>query len=394
MLYRVIFSLFVYLFLGFSKGDVLTYIFSRACGRPVPYFPWFWAIAATLTLLLIEMAVGRIRGRRERTAMSPQHGRYGFLHRGTPPCFPGMMATAFLAIVLVSWPFCTFAYIVKLLIASLLIYGVVRVILIRFFLRSITRKRRWWTWHVVPLIHLIAVGLLMGIGAAATDVTHYELRTAYHLGSPHPEQAYQVGEKSLATSPRLFALRCYLMTSDSTCLGSKIFEQPVPPTGGSALLLLPDDVQQQYTFPSDRLQALLGVQQQTQEKPLAYFQRAAHQAGLHPGAAADYYLCALLLERQIDAFAAALRVFYKSQIESHTLPTYYAQAMIMYKARRAHPIVRYEDPAIEENYRNYSEMGDTIAAPDVRYNLTRRSYGNTYWWYFDYAPRLHDGAIR
>lgn len=62
-------------------------------------------------------------------------------------------------------------------------------------------------------VQMLLLCLYVGVGNGVTDLQHYELRTAQALQSKHPKRAYKVGDKSYATSHRLFAMRCYLMAT-------------------------------------------------------------------------------------------------------------------------------------------------------------------------------------
>lgn len=123
------------------------------------------------------------------------------------------------AAAITSAPFVSLYYQIGLLIAAVAVAGVM-MWTDKFSQRSFSQKT------YVALLQLILLCLFVGVGNGVTDLTHYELRTAQALQSDHPKGAYKVGEKSYTTSPRLFAMRCYLMaTTHKHGLGNKVFEQ-------------------------------------------------------------------------------------------------------------------------------------------------------------------------
>lgn len=100
--------------------------------------------------------------------------------------------------------------------------------------------------------------------------------------------------------------------------------------------------------------------------------------------AVDYYLCALLMDRNIDLFVREITKLYPRRIRSHHLPQYYAEALVYYTRTRTRPLVVYHDAAIEANLRDYTEMAAKYPDRSVRYNMMRRSYGETYWFWHEY----------
>lgn len=375
-MFRLFFALFLLLFFRYAQGDVLTYLTGVAFGRAVEPYPWLCAIGATAVLVLLGRMGERWLSRRRRSTL------------------PAYVVPAWLAAAWVSLPFASWAYqgVLLLAAAGLLLF-------FEWWERRLNRTwpavRNLWQDFIPPAVRLLLLCLYVGLGAAATDVEHYELRTAEAIRTHHPKRAYRVGEKSLAVSPRLFALRCYLLaTTHSRGLGDQLFKQPVP-AGGSDNLFFPADEQQRLTLPVDSLYSLLGSRPHTGESRLQYLRRCARLAAFRQttverlSAPIDYYLCALLLDRRLDLFAREVKYFYPAKIARGKLPAYFAQALVYYNHVRTQPVVFYRDAAIAANYSDYTDMADTIAAPAARRNLLRRSYGETYWWWAEYgAPSV------
>lgn len=367
---RVLFALFLYLYFALAQGDSLAYVCSMVAGRPVELCSWLFA----LVLLVVWMGICRL--------VEWVGRRCGF-HSFTAYLFCAWGAAALVSVPVGSW-----AWQVGLLLSALVL-----ALLHGLWLRHGRRTgvRSIWEKYLVDGFRLLVLFLYMGLGAACSDVDHYEMRTAACLRAHMPERAYEVGKNQLATSPRLFALRCMAMASDSTGLGGRIFSQPCFAGLSSVSLFPPNDERESLLFPVDSLFAMLGDSIRFAEEPLAYFRRCAELSGEGKSVAADYYLCGLLLERRLVEFARELKCFYADELVAHrSLPLYYAQAMVMYARLRTRPLWVYSASEVEANYHDFRYMAEGIPDEVARCNLLRRSYGETYWWFFEYGQTLSD----
>jgi len=374
MIFRAVYFLYLLIFFAKAQSDVVAYLAAMIFGHPVAAWPWMTALLLAAVLTAMACGLEKILARRNCNA------------------FPAYVASSWVAVTLVSMPFAGHVrHSVLLLVAVML--GVGDWWWKKQKIHTESDQRTLWQSFMPSVMELIALFLYTGVGAAAADTDHYELRTAQAIASGRSMQAYHVGERALSVTPRLFAMRCYLMaTTQEKGLGEKFMEQPVP-DGDSRILLFPTDARQQCLLPCDSLNRLLGGTKRADETPLAYFRRCAYaendvaKKNKHkiPRPAADYYLSALLLERRLDEFAREVKILYPAAVSNGTLPAYFAQALVFYVRQRSNPVVRYHDTAIEANLRDYSDMADTIPDRRKRCNLLRRSYGETYWWWYEYA---------
>lgn len=369
---RLLFTIYLLLYFRFAQYDVSGYWLSLAAGHFVEPWPWTMALVATGVLLLVLCLTEKL------------------LAHWHKPVIVAYAIVAWLATAGVGMAFTTVWH--QLLLAA---GG-----LVLAWLLMITDKRLRHRSRITPqtfgvnfqffAVQMLLLCLYVGVGNGVTDLQHYELRTAQALQSKHPKRAYKVGDKSYATSHRLFAMRCYLMaTTQKKGLGDEVFSQMVPAGGAASLLLLPTDNYQQLLLPASKLEGLLGSRRHANEGALAYLHRCAWLSafkgdGKHT-AAADYYLCALLLERKLDLFAKEIVNYYPTEVAQSKLPRYFAQALILYQRTRTQPKVFYTDSNIEANYHDYTDMADSIPDRTVRTNMLRYSYGETYWWWYSYG---------
>lgn len=367
------FAFLLFLFLFFhAQNDVLAYVLSYALGHYVAPSPWLIALGLTAVLVLLGWGTEKLMKR-------------CCVHTAK---LWSCVLLAWLSVAGISWLFVAWRYQLGLVLGALVLGAL---------LHWLNGKEGFGKVKVATFYHtltwaalqLLALCLFVGIGNGVTDLQHYELRTAQALQSEHPKHAYKVGDKSFVTSHRLFAMRCYLLaTTHKKGLADKIFEQMVP-KGGAENLLIPTDEKQNLLFPSSNLTQLLGCSRHAGEDVLTYLHRCAWLSAFRNGqkrsAAIDYYLCALLLNRQLERFSVEIMRFYPKEVENGTLPTYYAQALMLYRRTCSQPTVLYEDNSVEANYQDYSDMADTLSDAAVRNNLLRRSYGETYWWWYSYG---------
>lgn len=369
---RLLFTIYLLLYFRFAQYDVSGYWLSLVAGHFVEPWPWTMALVATGVLLLVLCLTEKL------------------LAHWHKPVIVAYAIVAWLATAGVGMAFTTVWH--QLLLAA---GG-----LVLAWLLMITDKHLRHRSRITPqtfgvnfqffAVQMLLLCLYVGVGNGVTDLQHYELRTAQALQSKHPKRAYKVGDKSYATSHRLFAMRCYLMaTTHKKGLGDEVFSQMVPAGGAASLLLLPTDNYQQLLLPASKLEGLLGSRRHANEGALAYLHRCAWLSafkgdGKHT-AAADYYLCALLLERKLDLFAKEIVNYYPTEVAQSKLPRYFAQALILYQRTRTQPKVFYTDSNIEANYRDYTDMADSIPDRTVRTNMLRYSYGETYWWWYSYG---------
>ena len=364
------FLFFLFLFFRY-QSDVIAYMLSNWVGHFVKPYPWSMALGLTLIWGVVGWLVERV------LQTLTKHAKLWTL-----------VAQGWAASACISMMFCSWSHQLILLVVAIALGALLQWLSQRDGIGKALRPSFYHTltWAMLQLLLLC---LYVGIGNGVSDLQHYELKTGQALHSKHPRKAYEVGEKSYVTSHRLFAMRCYLLAAThKKGLADKIFEQMVP-KGGAECLLLPTDEMQNLLFPQDNLAKLLESDRHQGEKAIDYLHRCAWLAAFRDGkshaAAIDYYLCGLLLDRQLDRFASELQRYYPLEVEKGSLPRYYAQALTLYKHLSTHPLVLYVDNSVEANYQDYSDMADTLSNPAYRVNLLRQSYGETYWWWYAYG---------
>lgn len=369
-MFKLVFLLFVFLYLRFAQYDVVSYLQSYALGHFVVPFPWLSAIIVTLLVAGIVHLGEKLQQRIKYDIFST----YAF-------CAWGLTSLT------------SISFVTPLYQIALLITGLVIIFCIVFLKKRIWSTNSTTSWKKTQcfFLQIQTLCLYMGLGNGVTDIQHFELRTAQALMTNHLEEGEKIGDKSYATSQRLFAMRCYLLAKkeDKRELGNHIFEQVVPQRGAASLFFTKDE-KQKLLIPSDSLEHLLGAKPFPHESPISYLRRCAWKASLRgkERTPIDYYLCGLLLEKDLDTFAKEVKRFYPYEVASSKLPTFFAQALLLYKRTNTQPQIFYKDSSIEANLQDYMDMGDTITDNSIRCNLLRRSYGSTYWWWYFHGTHI------
>lgn len=194
-----------------------------------------------------------------------------------------------------------------------------------------------------------------GWASRSNDVAHYEARMQCLYMQGKYNKALKVGQESLVSSIELSQLRALALAKMGK-LPTKLFDYP---QYYGALSLCPLDSSQKKS-------GSIRILCRPTETP-SY----------------DYYLCSLLLDKKLDSFAEELPKFYDVKSK---LPKYYAQALILYKQVRTHPIIIYNDNVCDANLQDFIDLQRKNNSYQRQSTQTRRDYGDTYWWYYFYQP--------
>lgn len=96
----------------------------------------------------------------------------------------------------------------------------------------------------------------------------------------------------------------------------------------------------------------------------------------------DYYMMSALLEKRIHKFVLGLNQYHHFYKDA-PLPKHYAEALALYKyIHKKNQIV--VDQKTQKVFDEYLKLKADQKDPLTEKNLMRRSYGETYWWYYWY----------
>lgn len=248
--------------------------------------------------------------------------------------------------------------------------------------------------YIILFILILAVGSIPN----SSDVYHFELKAERLILNKDYEGALEVGDRSLKASARLTQLRMYALSKQGQ-LADRLFEYPQ--YYASKGLLDVTDNQPDYRFNSQRicfyLGALCGVSIKSTDR---YYQLMLADS-LWNKNTADYYLCALLLDKRLEDFQQQLPKYYNladSVPNAYdALPRVFREAFLVIgqpeAAMQGRIVVEndtlavFSDTALVQQFREYNEMKAKLADPIERINRTHRQFGKTFWWYYDYSDK-------
>lgn len=377
-LLRVLFALLLFCYFYFFQSPLLILAQHQLSEGRTAYHPLWGALLLTSLLVLLQGAVCRL------FRPMPRH----YLSSAVPSVVCAILLTAFTPVASVS----------ALVLAGILLLGF---LVLSPFLRlagGSAGDRRGDTGDIAAHIAwLLLISVALGWGSHSNDVVTYEVRTAQSLVHHEPLKALRVGHGSLATSPRLTALRAYALASmpcsetAGTRLPELLFSFPLPSDASSAMLLYDASDAAACTLPVREYHALMGSAARAGEAPLSYFERAFSQARLRGDSirravCLDYWLCGLLLDRDLETFA---RTYHACVLPSDTLapPRYYREALYLYARRHSRPCIGYHSAEIEANFEDFRREERLHTDLQRRAAHLRLLYGDTYWWYYFYGSK-------
>lgn len=255
-------------------------------------------------------------------------------------------------------------------------------VVVAFWLRRIFRNRLNNEGNPIVLMNcnlliLVALCLMTALIGNTNRSFHHELETERYLREHQYAKALEVGKRSLEASRTLTVLRSIAL-SHAGQLGEKLFA--FPQYYRSDGLFFADDSIQTYRYTNDSIYYLLGVRPYTGEDRLVFLHNICYK-GTGKYTALDYYISALLLEKQLDRFAQVMTDLY--EIEER-LPRHYDEAFLLFLD--SHPDYPYQvtDSALIQRYADYRKRQADFTSAIEEQNGMRREFGDTYWWYFDY----------
>lgn len=387
------------------KGELLAHAQHVYAHGQTHYNPLIAALIITLVLQALQMVVAHL------SHLNLRVHALSYL----PSCLALVMLTNITPEVIAHFHFGIWTW-----LAPLLLLGYVLLTLLsRQFIKPIRHVHNAALFFVSN--HLILF-LLLALTACIdlnSDTLLYELKQERLIREQRYDKAARVGEKCLAPTPRMLQLRAYALARSGQ-LAEQLFDMPQI-HAADGLLNIADTCTSLRRFDTSDICQALGARCGHVSSTEAYLhllrqhlsqvadsltqlsealatlpyptpaddslrtqvshalQRNAQRQRL----ALDYYTLHYLLERRLDSLPTLLQqraILHRDSVRSpqEQLPRAYAEAICLVNTLQA-------DTATLHRYQQYQALRQSIAQPEPRRNLTRRRFGNTYWWYYDYG---------
>lgn len=222
-----------------------------------------------------------------------------------------------------------------------------------------------WQERLFPNLLIMFFMCVGCVSLGNTDeVFHYETAVDAALLDNDYEKALSIGTGSPRTSRELSVMRAYALSRIDS-LPERLFEYPQ--CDASRGLLFEAGTPQTTWLKHQAVYDYLGGNPRAGESVTAYLRRLCYtETGNAP--ALDYYLCALLLRKELDVFAKELGYF--CYVEPG-LPRAYLEALFLYYAKHPEQEPPFDLSALGRDYQHY--------------RLSPSAYGRSYWSYYDHT---------
>ena len=362
-----LFALFSFLFVAVYQSPLLEVLYDYVATGKLDYNGYLVAAVISPLLTLLALWLNRIaQFQREWTAMAylPSVLLLAFITDIDRSLYVGGRSST-------SW---IVIFSVAMFVYAALAFVLQRVLFEKIKNLAMSANRMIWR----NLILFVIMFCLAGTLSNGEENFKREALVASRYKGGDAEGALAVGYKSLDASRELTAMRAYILAKENS-LGERLFEYPQL-YGADGLLPF---AHQTSPLSLDSVATLLGDTIKENENTLGYLRRLAYPDTLAL-AARDYYLSALLLEKEVIEFEAELTRMCGSY-RADSLPKHYREALLLLKEFSSEYQLNLEDSVLNSKFRSLREVESKYDDALMRNNYVRKAFGRTYWWYFLYG---------
>lgn len=353
LLCAIVFVLFSYLYLSCYQADLLAVAQHILSGGLTVYSYTFAPIIVTFVLFLLQLGVYALT-----RVTKTFHGL---------TYFPSMLVLALITDIPDDVERCrslgAWAWVLPLLL--ILYAGVMAIIKQVEPYEPEVHARHWlskWTW--MSLLQMVVMMLLVVLVSNGNQVFHARMKMEKLMTEGKYDEALWVGKSMLESDSSLTMLRVACLHRTDK-MGDKLFSYPL--VGGSKAMI-PDSV---------TTKALLWKSPRWMHP--AWIGKRGYKIPV------DYQLCGMLMDKNLDKFV--IEVQRKYNVTSGSLPKHYKEALMLYTHRRANPKLIYRNSVMEADFQDYQALEHKFANPAEKQAALRDTYGNTYWYYYQYGNR-------
>ena len=363
----VVFVIFAFTFLSIFQAPLLEVAYDITATGKLQYDGNITAAIITFVLLLITLWLNKFaKFSREWEAMAylPACVLLAFITSIDRTIYTGAEF---------SWSWVWIALIV-LFVYVFTSWVLKRVLFMR--IKDITRAANRIMWR-----NLLLLSILFSFTGFLSNVDEnfkHEAMVYHFVKRGDYDKAQRVALRSFAASQELTAGRAYLLAHEGV-LGEKLFTYPQ--YFGVAGLL----PREELTSPLSAAMVydFLKVKPRKGEETIKFLERAL-SVDTASVAVKDYYLSALLLDKRLEEFADSLPRFY-NVADTAKVPAHYKEAMLLCSKLFPEKVPTFADAALEQKYAEMLKIEQEHQDILIRSNYVRKSFGNTYWWYYLYS---------
>lgn len=230
----------------------------------------------------------------------------------------------------------------------------------------------------VNVLSLSAICMVVGLIGNDNDVFHYRMRAECCLLRGDIDGTLLAGKKSKETDASLTMLRAYALARKGQ-LGEKLFNYPITSHSSDLLPMRSSGNAQCIMFPTDSIYKFLGARPLVKQDMSSYLS-VLTTTDKATSAVADYRLCALLIDRDLDAFVKLLPQYYAID---DNLPRHYREALTLYTHLRSNPTIVYHNTVMDTDFADLQALERKQPNASARRLALYDQYGSTYWCYYE-----------
>lgn len=359
----VLFAIFSFLYIYMLQGELLALVQDHLAQGQTSNNTFVTALLVTLLLIVLQFLLNRV---------GQLHGKFEALSY-LPSC---------VLLALITKVDNTYTYSWKQWVVALVFVAVIYLLCVWLCKNTFESRDTKFLRQLTPNLGVLTL-LFLFTGWYGNNVPadQMELAAWKHTHAERYDKVLEVGKRSDDCNVELTALR-NLALAKTGQLGTKLFAYPQP--YGSAGLMMNRYNVQTPSYGAKEFYKALGTTPYGGESATAFYHRMMVKTD--SAIYRDMYLSALLLDRNLEDFVAQTT---KDQaVESiGSAPVHYQEAWLIYNEQHPFtPIAFVPDVAVAQRYHDYLTLREEHASePIVLQNLSKRQFGDTYWYYYDFV---------
>ena len=360
----VLFATFSFLYILMLQGELLALVQDHLAQGQTSNNTFITALIITSLLMVLQFLLNKA---------GQLHGRYEAFSY-LPSCVLLALITKVDSTFSYSW----MQWVMALVVVAV-IYLLVSWISSNTFQPRDVKFLRQFTPNLGVLTLLFLFTGWYGNNAPADQM---ELAAWKYTHAEQYDKVLEVGKRSDDCNVELTALR-NLALAKTGQLGTRLFAYPQP--YGSNGLLMNRYNMQTPSYGAKEYYNALGATPYGGESATDFYKRMMVKTD--SVIYRDMYLSALLLDKDLATFATCTAGD-KQDVEGFSdAPVHYQEAWMIYNEQHPFtPIAFVPAEAVSQRYHDYLTLREAHASePIVLQNLSKRQFGDTYWYYYDFV---------
>ena len=366
-----VFTLFTFFYLYYYQADLLTvmqHVFSKG---QTHYNHFVGAVLITLVLLLVQAAtVHLLKKVRMAWALTfvPSALCLILLTDVKPDELSGTLA------------FGTWVYLFPAALALfvLIIWGAEKAGLSLILSRRVHSTQICSLW--INLLIVFVTVTMVCISGNSDKVYHARIHMEQCIMNGDYDGALKTSQQLDKSDENITMLTAYALSRNKE-LPESIFEYRLK--GGSAALMPNGTCIKFELLPDSAFYSYMGNMYLQRMSTMKYLDYQKRHNRIN-SRTADYLLCGYLLDKNLNSFVNEITKYYAVN-DSAALPKHYKEALLLYTHMHSNPRIIYSNNIMNADFQDFQKLERSTADIPERQTALRDTYGNTYWYYYQYG---------